>query len=391
MNRAASLHSIISEGLQETSESVKLLLPQKSSIKKVLRRAREAQNLNDPPLPQNRADFIVPEVFQTTSEGKRFLLYDSGNDDPNRIIIFSTSYNLKILSRMAHWFGDGTFDLCPSIFGQIYTIHGLYNKKIVPLVYVLLPNKNQDTYRQMLQVLKRLEPRLNPESFMMDLEMAMANAATLEFPDVDIRFCFFHLQEALYRHLASLGLKSRYDEDEAFNHKIKMLPAMSFVPPEDVRTSFADVVQEKFADEENAAVDDMLTYFQNTYIGSVIGRRERPPRFPIAQWSQYLATINDLPRTNNDVEGWHRGFQFLFSNYDANANLWHLLRAFRTDEANTRELVARLRTEGDVEPPSKKYASYSARIKKITLKYGTQLYQGDNVQYISDIAALLSL
>ena len=54
----------------------------------------------------------------------------------------------------------------------------------------------------------------------------------------------------------------------------------------------------------------MLDYFEDNYIGqfrhNASGRR---PTFNIETWIMFHRTDNELPRTNNVVEGWHRGFQ----------------------------------------------------------------------------------
>ena len=60
-------------------------------------------------------------------------------------------------------------------------------------------------------------------------------------------------------------------------------------------------------------VQKFLLYFGKYYIGSVIGNRRRIPRFSIEMWNQFDQTLSEMPRANNSVEGWHRGFQFQFS------------------------------------------------------------------------------
>lgn len=239
---------------------------------------------------------------------KRFLLYDSGTDDPKRIIIFSTRYNLKVLSRLEHWLGDGTFDLCPRWFKQIYTIYALNGGSHFPLVYALLLAKDEATYKRLFQILKSLRPDLNPSNMMMDLEIAASNAFRAEFSNAQIRYCFFHLQQALYRKLCSRGLKTRYDEDHQFNLKIKTLPSLAFVPVEEAVQNFQRVVEEKFRDEEDAAINQLLLYFQKNYIGTQVLNIYEPPRFPIETWNQHEAVTSELPRTNNAVEAWHLGF-----------------------------------------------------------------------------------
>ena len=55
-----------------------------------------------------------------------------------RFIVFG---NEKILENLpsAHLFGDGTFDVAPHLFTQLYTIHALIEDTCVPVVFALLP------------------------------------------------------------------------------------------------------------------------------------------------------------------------------------------------------------------------------------------------------------
>ena len=39
---------------------------------------------------------------------------------------------------------DGTFSVAPDVFYQVYTIHGVIENAVIPLVYALLPNKTQE-------------------------------------------------------------------------------------------------------------------------------------------------------------------------------------------------------------------------------------------------------
>ena len=74
--------------------------------------------------------------------------HDSGpasGDD--RMLIFSTERNLDILSRATDWAVDVTFDAAPVLFIQVYSIHATFMERTLPLVYALLPNKNQATYQ----------------------------------------------------------------------------------------------------------------------------------------------------------------------------------------------------------------------------------------------------
>ena len=65
--------------------------------------------------------------------------------------------------------------------------------------------------------------------------------------------------------------------------------------------------------------DHLDTYrflLQTTYIGAPArarprnGRRRGDPLFPVAMWNMNWAVENDVPRSNNALEGWHHAFSY---------------------------------------------------------------------------------
>ena len=84
-----------------------------------------------------------------------------------------------------------------------------------------------------------------------------------------------------------------------------MLAALAFVPEPDVITAF-EAVSEDFPLDGQAVID----YFEDTYIGRLRpGGHHRVPLFDLGLWNMYNQTLDDLPRTNNAVEGLHCSFQ----------------------------------------------------------------------------------
>lgn len=83
-----------------------------------------------------------------------------------------------------------------------------------------------------------------------------------------------------------------------------MLPALTFVPPPDVVGAF-----EQLADTMPAEAQQVVDYFEDTWVGypNRWGRR-RAPLFSIDLWNCYQSIIDGVAKTNNSVEGWHRGF-----------------------------------------------------------------------------------
>lgn len=88
-----------------------------------------------------------------------------------------------------------------------------------------------------------------------------------------------------------------------------MIPALVVVPPDDVVRYFKELANHlKYAFNEDC--DDLLDYFEDNYIGRF--RRKVPrtaPLFSINPWNMFHRTFDELPRTTNCIEGWHRSFQ----------------------------------------------------------------------------------
>ena len=115
-------------------------LPDLSNLRRNIRHQWQEQNIL--PNPPRKEDVpVLPHEYQMTGTSERFLLFDSGVGDINRMFIFATNGGIDMLSNSSQWFGDGTFKLCPQIFSQLYTNHALVNHEVLPCVFALLPSK----------------------------------------------------------------------------------------------------------------------------------------------------------------------------------------------------------------------------------------------------------
>ena len=59
-------------------------------------------------------EFLKYTINQNEALRELFLLHDSGVDDDERILIFATQKNIKLLDN-SHLFADGTFDVAPDV------------------------------------------------------------------------------------------------------------------------------------------------------------------------------------------------------------------------------------------------------------------------------------
>ena len=72
----------------------------------------------------------------------------------------------------------------------------------------------------------------------------------------------FHFSQRIWHQIQSSGLRKKYLEDKSFHFIVKKLITLAFVPVSDVIKGFAVV-----ADEFDDNAEDLLGYFEKTWIG----------------------------------------------------------------------------------------------------------------------------
>lgn len=122
---------IITQSVSTITSDAKANLPTVHHLRRNLRRHRQTVS-NTLPAPHNIDQIVIPDRFRVTHDGQEFLLFDSGPDTNNRMLIFGTLDNIRLLGSTPHWFMDGTFKTAPSLFFQLYTIHALVNTRTIP-------------------------------------------------------------------------------------------------------------------------------------------------------------------------------------------------------------------------------------------------------------------
>lgn len=185
---------VLAAELQNVSETSIVSLPCLNNVRRNIRRHRENDN-DMPPVPASREVMPpLPDVLQRTERGDRFLLFDSGVGDVNRMIIFATDNAISLLAENPHWFMDGTFKVCPEIFFQVYTVHCLLNNQTFPCVFALLPNKTEESYNRFLsEVLNAVRNVGNePDDILVDFERAALNAINNQLNQIQVRYFKAH-------------------------------------------------------------------------------------------------------------------------------------------------------------------------------------------------------
>ena len=167
---------------------------------------------------------------------------------------------------------------------------------------------------------------------------------------------------------------------------VKQLISLAFIPTVDVVTSFEDLLDSTFFSDNEAILRELINYFEDNWIGRPARRGGRSkPLFEHALWNCHAAIIDDLPRTNNAVEGWHRGFSELIG---ANhPTIWKFIDALKMEQNMNEAKIEQYIAGQQPNAVRRKYKETAARIKIIIADYN----QRPLLDHLRGIAHNLSL
>lgn len=312
--------TVVNMAMAGTSEAVQALAPVNRNLKQTVYRVRKKLSPHLPS-PSDLAGLVIPEQFRfykyNITQKEPYLLSDSGPTE-KRILIFGRQSWLRFLAQSPVCYGDGTFKLAPPMFHQVFVLMAKRQGGIFPIVYVLLPDKRQVTYKKMFDMIIELVPEFQPMKFSCDFEMAVINAVKMCFPTVRIHGCFFHLAHNIFKKLVALGLKEEYTKYDKFALQARMIAALSFVPTDKLPFYFEEL--KKHCQPE---LMPLLTWFHQYYIGTFA----HPPMFHRDYWNQHQRVLDGDDRTNNYVESAHRK---VYRQLDVqHPNLWKFIDGLR--------------------------------------------------------------
>ena len=159
-----------------------------------------------------------------------------------------------------------------------------------------------------------------------------------------------------------------------------MLPALAFLQAGDAIEGFEELVDTIRLLYDDVA-DDLLQYFEDTYIGRYHRNApRRPPLFAINLWNMFNRTDDELPHPNNSVEGWNRSFQGHVS--ACHPVFWKLLSVLQKKENMILILIVQNLAGHSAPPPRQHYLDYSRRILRILDDYPNL----QKLQYLRAIA-----
>ena len=186
---------------------------QKENVQRLIQRRRQGK-FPEPPV---SSVVVFPEPWQhlcgVLNEPVFLLINESFpiNGEPHSIIVLGLMSEFEFLCEQPTWFLDGTFEVAPNFFYQLFTIHYIYKGRCMPALFCLLTGKSQPLYTKLFNLLKSLAISNNivvqTNCFMVDYEIAIRNALICVWPDKTVHGCWFHFCQAVYKKLVEFGFK----------------------------------------------------------------------------------------------------------------------------------------------------------------------------------------
>lgn len=323
------------------------------------------------------------------TDEQRFLLSDNGPDADERIIIFATDQLLQLLDTAKEWSMDGTFDVAPPLFKQLYVVRVLVNGFHVTVAYCLLERKTKKTYEEMLRTIlekcygREIHP--DPDIVHVDFEEAVIEAVKCVLgEDVEIKGCFYHLTQNTHRKVQKLGLQAEYLANESLSKFCGMLDGLAFLPEDDVEQGMEYL--RGLPPPMDTKGMELLEYFDSTYVngssrqiprkddGSLVVKvRKIAPRFPKKLWNVNRITKEGGERTNNQTEGWNNRFRHIVGL--SHPTIWVLIERMRDEQAVDATKLAQ-RDVGVMQTKKKRseVAERQLRLRNLCFGYDENMY-----------------
>ena len=295
-----------------TPEALLLLTESdRDQIRKSIHTARAAVH---PPLPKTLPDLheTLADMTVVTKLDEPFILV---NDDVANIVMFSTERNLNFCATCDTLLMDGTFYACPTLFAQLFIVHGKKKYTHVPLAFFLLPGKEMTTYQRALQKLKVfLPPTYTPRTVYLDFEDSIHTAVRNVWHTTQVQGCRFHLGQSWFRKLQKLGLVKTYRSASAAGSYLRSFFGLSFVEPTKIEEFFVDDFTQ-YEPPNDERIHEFSTYVYNTYVSPTA-------RYPPHVWAQYTSRVD---RTTNAYEAMHARLNGML--YNGHPNIFVLMDA----------------------------------------------------------------
>ena len=167
----------------------------------------------------------------------------------------------------------------------------------MPLVFLLLPDKKEDTYinafAELVAEAGKLNITLCPRTVICDFEKALQDAIVTLWPAMNIVGCRFHLTQAWWRKMQELGLTATYKAGMETGKWLQWLFGLTLLTPEEAVECFYDECLACMPTNDDRIVK-LIDYIHDNYM-------KDGATFPSYLW----AAMEVEDRTSNACKAFH--------------------------------------------------------------------------------------
>jgi hypothetical protein len=310
------------------------------------------------------------------------------------MLVLGTDSCFKTLCGMDRAFMDGTFYVCPHPFAQLFIVHYLQGRRMIPALYCLFTGKSSEMYQQFFTWLcaegvNRGHPvlwhriRCDFETSLIAGVAASRQAGVLPMP-LRLGHCFFHFCQSLYRRVVMEGHCVDYKTAHLkVGSAVRKIMALAFLPPGQIVATYWLVRAEyhnlpplnalQYPGQQYPNIDTWFDYVLNNYVmdGAHIAHRDA--------WS--VSHLDDF-RTNNNLEGYHQKLKQRVRR----RCLWSIIEFLQEDARETDATIACLNAGQPVTKQSTKYAAINTELKSLKAGFNAVPPHTDALAYVTNCA-----
>lgn len=191
----------------------------------------------------------------------------------------------------------------------------------VPVVYILMTGKTEELYFEAIQQVIRLSDwNLDPGHVSCDFEAAFINTLRQQFPDADIRGCYFHFCQAILRYLKKPDNRYSKKFTKEIFFELECCNLLTVCNPEEITTKALPYLRERMLRNKH---DPEFTRFSN-YITSYWLKYKN--MFSLYAYMQKVGSGDRYyvlkNRTNNPLESYNGRLGQMFPRKPSSLKFW---------------------------------------------------------------------
>ena len=243
---------------------------------------------------------LVQSPFDGCTSADDFVQYHSCGRNP--LLILATPFMLEEAKNVSWLLIDGTFNASPKTFKQLLTFLGedINTGRFTPLAYMLLPNKEKETYHYAFAMLSTIIHFPRVELVSCDYEDALRQEVEIwmSLEEMPSKFfgCKFHFSQCLFRKLRNnvSAEEMRWSGNQLFH----IFCGFVYLTKDEVERCLRKL------DERKHPYSEFVEYFRTQWI----------PRFDI--WN--LSEVDEYTfsrSTNNAIESFNASVNSIFGKH----------------------------------------------------------------------------